>query len=161
MRDDERKAIGSDEEEGVWTIDGGTPKPHPGEEPYRDDGTSALTYNNPYHLEIERVWFDGKIVYAIEQGELDIDPSSVKVAQEYQIVYDVELDARGKPVREPERVPGQYNIYDSVPGMEKYSPLWLFNYVVVPRSYVPNTLRSEKDCLDGGYRIVKSTVIEN
>jgi hypothetical protein len=161
MPNDPRDRIGSEEEEGVWTIDAGTPRPQRAGEPYRPDGTSALTYNNPYNLEIERVWFDGKIVYAIEQGELDIDVSAVKVAQEYQIVYAVELDARGKPVREPERVPGQYNIYDSVPGMEKYSPLWQFNYVVVPRDYVPNTLRSEKDCLESGYRIEKSTVIEN
>ena len=120
-----------------------------------------LDYNNPFGQTLERVWFDGKIVYATELGELDIDPSLVKVAQEYQIVYGVELDERGKPTSKPERVPGQYNIYDSVPGMEKYSPLWLFNYVVVPRDYVPNTLRSEADCLRSGYPIFKNTVIEN
>ena len=45
--------------------------------------------------------------------------------------------------------------------MEKYSPLWQFNYVVVPRDYVPNTLRSESDCLKSGYPIRKSTVVEN
>jgi hypothetical protein len=38
----------------------------------------------------------------------------------------------------------------SVPGMEDYSPLWQFNYVVVGRDYEPNTLRSEADCLEGG-----------
>jgi hypothetical protein len=156
-----RAPVPPEEEEGVWSIEGGDPVAHPGTEPYRPDGTSSLRYSNPYGLEVERVWFDGKIVYAIEQGELDIDPAQVKVAQEYQIVYAVQLDARGKPVREPERVPGQYNIYDSVPGMEKYSPLWQFNYVVVPRSYVANTLRSEKDCLASGYPIERSTVIEN
>jgi len=45
--------------------------------------------------------------------------------------------------------------------MEKYSPLWQFNYVVVPSSYATNTLRSERDCLDSGYKIIKSTVVEN
>ena len=45
--------------------------------------------------------------------------------------------------------------------MEKYSPLWLFNYVIVPRDYVANTLRSEADCLSSGYEIRRSTVIEN
>ncbi len=64
-------------------------------------------------------------------------------------------------MREPERVEGQFNIYDSVPGMEKYSPLWQFNYVVVPRDYEPNTLRSEQDCLNSGFRIHRSTIIEN
>ncbi len=61
----------------------------------------------------------------------------------------------------PERVEDQYNIYDSVPGMEKYSPLWQFNYVVVPQDYEPNTLRSEEDCLSSGYPIQKSTIVEN
>jgi hypothetical protein len=45
--------------------------------------------------------------------------------------------------------------------MEKYSPLWQFNYVVVPRDYEPNTLRSEADCLNSGYAIHRSTVVEN
>ena len=107
-------------------------------------GVENVTYSNPYALTIERIWFDGKIVYAIEQGELDLDLSRVKVAQEYQVVYAVDLDENGKLAggKEPERVEGQYNIYDSVPGMEKYSPLWQFNYVVVPRDYEPNSLRS-------------------
>ena len=81
-----------------------------------------LDYSNPFRQNLERVWSDGKVIYAAELGELDIDPSLVKVAQEYQIVYRVELDERGKPKSPPERVPGQYNIYDSVPGMDKYSP---------------------------------------
>ncbi len=99
----------------------------------------------------------------MEPDALDLDLDRVKVAQEYQIVYAVELDARGKlrEGREPERVPGQYNIYDSVPGMARYSPLWQFNYVVVPRDYRPNTLRSEADCLPSGYPIKKSRIVEN
>ena len=120
-------------------------------------------------MEIERVWFDGRIVYAVESGEVELDfdehraARGNKVAQEYQVVYAVELDERGKlkDGKEPERVEGQYNIYDSVPGMESYSPLWQFNYVIVPRDYKPNTLRSEADCLTSGYTIAKSTVVEN
>src|SRR5262245_29723818 len=127
--------------------------------PHDGPALERLEYNNPFGLNLGRVWFDGKIVFASEMGEIDVDPALLKVAQEYQIVYAVELDERGKPERPPERVPGQYNIYDSVPGMAKYSPLWLFNYVVVPRDYVPNTLRSEADCLSSGYPILKSTVI--
>jgi len=78
-------------------------------------------------------------------------------------VYAVKLTSKGKLVRgaEPQRVPGQFNIYDSVPGMKKYSPIWRFNYVIVPRGYVANTLRSERDCLRSGYEIRKSTVFEN
>jgi hypothetical protein len=45
--------------------------------------------------------------------------------------------------------------------MKKYSAIWQFNYVIVPRDYVANTLRSERDCLRSGYEIKKSTVFEN
>lgn len=157
------QAVPPTQEEGVWRIRDGEPARHPRGETYRPDGVENLTYSNPYNLEVERVWFDGKVVFAVEQGELDLDLETVKVAQEYQIVYAVDLDERGKLAdgREPERVSGQYNIYDSVPGMEKYSPLWQFNYVVVPRDYQPNTLRSEGDCLASGYPIKKSTIVEN
>ncbi len=128
-----------------------------------------LTYSNPYALEIERVWYDGKVVYAVESGEVAVDfdehrtAVGNKVAQEYQVVHAVALDERGKLEGgiEAERVEGQYNIYDSVPGMENYSPLWQFNYVIVPPEYEPNTLRSEADCLSSGYPIRKSTIVEN
>jgi hypothetical protein len=122
-----------------------------------------LRYNNPYRYKIERVWFDGRVIFATEQGEVDVDPKRVKVAQEYQIVYAVKLTAKGKLARgeEPKRVPGQFNIYDSVPGMKKYSAIWQFNYVIVPKDYVANSLRSQRDCLRSGYEIRKSTVFEN
>ncbi len=148
-----------EETEGIWTVEHGTAR-GVGAQPWRDD-VEDLTYSNPFGQELERVWFDGKVVFAAELGEVDVDPTRVKVAQEYQIVHDVELGEDGKPVREPERVKGQFNIYDSVPGMEKYSPLWQFNYVVVPRGYEANTLRSETDCLNSGFAIHRSTVIEN
>ena len=161
--------IPAEEEEGVWHITDGDARPKQRRDTFRPDGVEDLTYSNPYDLEIERVWFDGKIVYAVESGEVEIefDEARVaqgnKVAQEYQVVYAVDLDDEGKlrGDREPDRVSGQYNIYDSVPGMEKYSPLWIFNYVVVPRDYEANTLRSEASCLESGYPILKSTVIEN
>jgi hypothetical protein len=157
------------EQEGHWCIQDGAVVQRPPTPTYRDDGAENLTYSNPFNLEVERVWFDGHVVYAVEQGDLDLafdeqrNARHNKVAQEYQIVYAVELDEAGKlkDDQEPDRVEGQYNIYDSVPGMEKYSPLWQFNYVVVPRDYVPNTLRSEADCLASGYPVLKSTNVEN
>ncbi|MEX2238262.1 MAG: hypothetical protein WEB00_12085 [Dehalococcoidia bacterium] len=155
------RAVPSGEEEGHWEVVEGEARERRGGRIYDDRGVERLTYNNPYNLDLERVWFDGRTVYASEQGELEIDLAKNKVAQEYQIVYSVELDEKGKLKGEPERVDGQYNIYDSVPGMEKYSPLWRFNYVIVPRDYAPNTLRSEQDCLASGYEIRQSTVVEN
>jgi len=48
-----------------------------------------------------------------------------------------------------------------VPGMRTYSPIWQFNYVIVPKDYVANTLRSENDCLRSGFEIRRSQVFEN
>ena len=148
-------------EEGPATIAAGELRPARSAPAFRTDGVEALTYDNPFNVSIEQVWFDHKVVYAADAGEVAIDPARVKVAQEYQIVYAVELDENGTLKGEPERVPGQLNIYDSVPGMEKYSPIWQFNYVVVPRDFQPNSLRSEGDCLTSGYPIYRSQVFEN
>src|SRR5205814_8711261 len=98
---------------------------------------------------------------APEHGEADVDPTTVKVAQADPIGYSVALATRGKLRREPPRVKGQLNIYDSVPGMGKYSRIWQFSYGIVPRDYVANTLRSERDCLRSGYQIRRSLVFEN
>ena len=148
--------------DGVWEIRRGAPRPKSRTKAQLGD-VEPLTFNNPYGYDIERVWFDGKLIYASEQGEVDIDERKVKVAQEYQIVYAVNLNAQRKlkDGKEPKRVPGQLNIYDTIPGMKGYSPIWQFNYVIVPRDYKPNTLRSEKDCLESGYPIKKSRVFEN
>lgn len=158
---DDAGQVGPEEEEGYWQVVDGHAVELAQGHPWRDDGTVDLDYSNPFRQDIERVWFDGRVVYAVECGELDLDLEAVKVAQEYQLVYSVELDGAGKLAAEPDRVEGQYNIYDSVPGMEKYSPLWQFNYVIVPRDYQANAIRSEADCLDSGYEIRRSTVVEN
>ena len=148
--------------EGVWEIRGGAPRtkrlPVASLREVED-----LDYNNPHGHSIERVWWDGHVVFATEQGEIDVDPERVKVAQEYQVVYSVQLtpDGRLEPGTEPERVAGQLNIYDSIPGMPAYSPIWQFNYVVVPRDHIANTLRSERDCLASGHPILKSRIFEN
>src|SRR5207249_4314479 len=121
-----------------WSVEGGEVELAEERPQFRSDGVEALEFNNPFDQTMERVWFDGKLVYAIDCGQLDVDLERVKVAQEYQVVYDVALDDEGKLEREPEPVPGQYNIYDSVPGMDKYSPIWQFHYVIVPRDYQVN-----------------------
>jgi hypothetical protein len=128
---------------------------------WRADGIEDLTFNNPFGQVMERVWFDGKVVFAVDLGKVVVDPSEVNVAQEYQIVYAVELDQQGRAIGVPELVEGQLNIYDTVPGMDRYSPIWQFNYVVVPRDYAVNSLRSEADCLTSGYQILKSQDFEN
>lgn len=148
--------------DGIWDIRKGEPRPKT--RPKDPVGAvEPLDYNNPYGYDIERVWFDGRVIFASEQGELDIDETKVTVAQEYQIVYAVELDGDGKlrAGTEPDRVRGQLNIYDTVPGMPGYSPIWQFNYVIVPQDYAANTLRSAGDCVRSGYEIRRSRVFEN
>lgn len=148
-------------EELPWTLANGRHGSHWSGPQFRGDGVEAISYNNVFDQNLEMVWFDGKIVYALDLGAVEVEPARVKVAQEYQIVYAVELDEHGKTKYEPQRVPEQLNIYDSVPGMEKYSPIWQFDYVVVPPDYTPNTLRSEADCLSSGFPIYRSQVFEN
>jgi len=156
-----RTESGVDEVEGPnWRVDAGEVSRGSGPA-WRADATEALTFNNPFGQVMERVWFDGKVVFAVDLGEVIVDPAKVKVAQEYQPVYSVQLDENGRSVGTPEHVDGQLNIYDTVPGMDRYSPIWQFNYVVVPRSYVPNALRSERDCLASGYQILRSQDFEN
>lgn len=151
----------AEETEGVWRLRDGATEQGTDVATYTADGTENLTYNNPYGIELERVWFDGRVVYAVSGDEVEVEVSKVKVAQEYQVAYSVELDEQGKPTEGPELVDGQLNIYDSVPGMDSYSPLWQFNYVIVPRDYEPNSLRSEDDCVSSGYPIRQSTQVEN
>jgi hypothetical protein len=148
-------------EERPWTLSDGTLNPQWERPRYRPDGVEAIVYNNVFGQALEQVWFDGKLVFALDAGEVNIDPARVKVAQEYQIVYAVDLDEQRKKHAEPERVPGQLNIYDSVPGMEQYSPIWQFNYVIVPRDYQANTLRSAADCLSNGHQVIRSNDFEN
>ena len=94
----EELEVRMDEEEGVWCITNGDVTRRVRPETFRNDGVENLTYNNPYAMEVERVWFDGKVVFAVESGEVEIDfderrvARGNKVAQEYQVVYSVELD---------------------------------------------------------------------
>lgn len=148
-------------EEQPWTLVNGRHSPRWSGPQFRGDGVEAISYNNVFNQSLEMTWSDSKIVYALDLGAVDVDSARVRVAQEYQIVYAVELDEHGKTKSEPQRVPEQLNIYDSVPGMEKYSPIWQFDYVVVPPDYTPNTLRSEADCLASGFPIYRSQDFEN
>ena len=88
-----------------------------------------------------------------------MDPKTAKVAKEYLPVY-TEPDP-AKPDVIPEQVPGQLSIYDTKPGDPGYSPIWHYHYVIVPRDYVANTLRSERACLGSGYEIRRSLDFEN
>ncbi len=113
--------------------------------------TEQLDYNNPMHQVIETAWFNGKKYWAIGPNiPLPINPEETKTAEEYVIVYGVGEE------EEPHLVPLQLNIYDSIPGMPQYSPIWHLNYVIVPQDYVPNTLRSAEQVLNSPYQVIPS-----
>lgn len=153
--------IAASQLEGPWRVSGGRLSAADTKPGFTAQGVEPLDYSNPYSQNVERVWYDGRIVFALDVGRVDIPSAEgVKVAQEYQPVYSVQLDEHGK-VTQREEVPGQYNIYDSIPGQEQYSPIWQFNFVIVPRDYTPQTLRSERDCRSSGYPIQRSNVFEN
>ncbi len=111
-----------------------------------------LTYTNPFNQHLAARWVDGEIVYRVSFGEVKVDTASAKVAKEYIPVY--RAPGPGDPPTRVQRVPGQLAIYDTKPGDQQYSPIWHYHYVVVPRDYKPNSLRSEKVVLQSGYEIV-------
>ncbi len=58
-------------------------------------------------------------------------------------------------------ISGQNNIISSIPGENGYTDFWLVNKVIVPDSYVPNSITSEAEVLVSGYTITKTTTIVN
>ena len=116
------------------------------------DRAKELTYNNPFNQNLAARWVEGEIVYRVSFGEVKVDAAAAKVAKEYIPVY--QAPGPGDPPTKVQRVPGQLAIYDTKPGDQRYSPIWHYHYVVVPRDYKPNKLRSEKAVLQSGYEIV-------
>lgn len=114
------------------------------------EGIENLTYSNPFGQEIGPVWYEGRMGFAIHGGEIWIDPERTKWAGQYMPVYSLE----GGPDGGPERVEGQHIIYDTAPGDAAYSPIWRHHWVIVPRDYDANALRSVAAVRGSGYRIV-------
>lgn len=116
------------------------------------ESAKTLTYTNPFNQNIAARWVDGEIVYRVSFGEVKVDPKMAHVAKEYIPVYSA--PGSSEPPTKVERVSGQLSIYDTKPGDPGYSPIWHYHYVVVPRDYKANALRSEDDALKSGYKIV-------
>ena len=116
----------------------------------------GITYSNPHHQRVGPRWVRGEIVYAMPLGVVQVDPEKTRWAKEYVVVYSVD-----GPDGRPERVPGQYGIYDSRPGDDNYSPIWRYHYVVVPRTYQANKLKSESDVLASGYQVIQADMYTN
>ena len=117
---------------------------------------SNLTYSNPHGQRVGPRWVRGEVVYAMPFGIVHIDPEKQKWAKEFVLVYDMD-----GPDGRPERVTGQYGIYDTRPGDPGYSPIWRYHFVVVPRDYEVNAIRSEDDILNSGYEVIESDTYTN
>ena len=115
-----------------------------------------LEYSNPHQQVVHPRWAGGEVVWSIPCGPVAVVPSKTHVADEYIVVYSMDGDDGVS-----EKVKGQYTIYDTKPGDPGYSPLWRHNYVIVPRDYRPQTLRSKEDVLESGYRIESTDMITN
>ena len=129
--------------------------------PSPDDVTTPvhygdLDYSNPNHQVVHPRWAGGEVVWSIPCGPVALVPGETHVADEYIVVYSMDGDNG-----EPEKVKGQYTIYDSKPGDPGYSPLWRHNYVIVPHDYRPQTLRSKAAVLQSGYPIVRTEKVTN
>ncbi len=124
--------------------------------PRRDDtgpvATEELTDSNPHHQRVGPRWVRGEIVQAMPCGVIHIDAAEQKWAKEHVVVYRID----GGPDGRPERVPNPYGIYDSRPGDPNHDPVWRYPYVIVPREYQPNTLRSQEDVLQSGYEVIRA-----
>ncbi len=117
---------------------------------------STLEYSNPHHQVVHPRWAGGQVVWSNPCGPVSVDPNTTTVADEYIVVYSMK-GSDGMP----EKVEGQYTIYDTKPGDPGYSPLWRHNYVIVPRDFVPQTLSSKEDVLKSAYAIEATDKITN
>jgi hypothetical protein len=115
-----------------------------------------LNYTNPHHQKVHPRWAGGTVVGSIPLGPVVINTKKTRWADEYTPVYWLHGD-HGKP----EKVKGQYAIYASKPGDRNYSPIWRQNYVIVPRAYHPQALRSKRQVLRSGYKIVPTDEFTN
>ncbi len=117
---------------------------------------SRLTFSNPHGQRVGPRWVRGEVVFAMPFGIVHVDPEKQKWAKEFVLVYNMD-GADGRP----ERVTGQYGIYDTRPGDADYSPIWRYHFVIVPRDYEANALRSEEDITKSGYQVVQSDTYTN
>ncbi|MBI2954333.1 MAG: hypothetical protein HYY30_08470 [Chloroflexi bacterium] len=121
-----------------------------------------LKYNNPFRQEIRPTWYEDKKVYHLDLGRTLTRPP-FNVAEQYSFVYEDEYLAPStmEQYDAQPRVPGQLVVFDSVPGDPNYSPIWHNNFVLVPRDYQVNNIRSVDAINRSGYRVVDSPVYVN
>lgn len=123
----------------------------------------ALVYNNPFHQTVKMAWYNGRKLKHLSLGATTTQPP-FKIAQQYNFIYEDQF--KGPPTtveafEAQEKATVGLAIFDSEPGEANYSPIWQINWVPVPRTYKPNTVRSADDVKKLGYQIIPSNIWEN
>ncbi|MCK4258427.1 MAG: hypothetical protein KAX49_05585 [Halanaerobiales bacterium] len=113
-----------------------------------------LIYNNPFNQKFSGGWYNCHRVYYLNLGPIIVDETKNPVKDIYRFVY-------GFDNKNPLLVKGQDNVINVVPTDKNYTPLWKIVYVIVPKDYVPQSIRSIKQIKDSNYKIKKSDIIVN
>ncbi|AZR74137.1 hypothetical protein BBF96_12450 [Anoxybacter fermentans] len=114
-----------------------------------------LIYNNPFNQKFNGGWYNYKRVYYLNLGPVILSEEKNLVKDIYQFIYG--FDDEGNPIR----VKGQDNVIDVVPIDEDYTPLWKVVYVIVPKNFIPQSIRSVKQIMESDYKIKKTDIIIN
>jgi len=122
-----------------------------------------LVYDNPFHQKVGNAWYDGTVVHQLAGLNITAERPPFKTAEQYTFVYEDEFQAprTAEGAEKQPRVGGQYVIYDSVPGQPTYSPIWHNHWILVPRSYIPNSIRSVEAVWKSGHRIIETSFYFN
>ncbi|HBY96682.1 MAG: hypothetical protein M5U01_20765 [Ardenticatenaceae bacterium] len=119
-----------------------------------------LIYSNPFDQHVAPAWYEAKLIYHLNLGVATERPP-YPIAGQYLFVYQDDFQnpttvegffAQAGPLVNA----GQHVIFDAAPGDPDYSPIWHNHWVLVPRDYEINSLRSEEAVLQSGYPIVES-----
>lgn len=133
--------------------------------PIKDSGKVE---NRPQILQDDKIepdraksggWAKGEAVYTWT-FETDVarntsDATKVLTGTEYMLITG--YDTSGNP----NQVSGQYNITDTVPGQNGYSPARKLIYVEVPANYTANSLKSSDDIKNSKYSTKDSGIVVN
>ena len=95
-----------------------------------------------------QAWFQEEKVFYVDFGENPDTANRVFILITGQ-------DDLGNPIP----VPGQQNIFESIPGLPDYSAFCRINMVTVPEGYTPNAFKSASDVLSSGYEITVTDTI--
>lgn len=118
-----------------------------------------LTYNNPFGQPVNPAWWERKQVFHLFVGGTNEEPSFPTVPQ-YLFVYEDEFEEPTTLdgfMQQP-KLEGQFVIYPTVPGQPDYSPIWHNIWVLAPRDFEPNSIRSVKELMDSGLQTVESQI---